>query len=129
MRKGLSFLAALLLLVSVLTGCGSDKNQSNADQNQTPSTDNAGTNGTGGSNDSNGSTGSAADGNMAGDTQNAVDNAIGDVQNGLENAGDALDDTIDGVPYDQMLDNAKTRDTDGDLTDNENSVSRGSALR
>ena len=101
MKRSLTLLLASLLLVFSLTACGRS-NQNSNDQNG-----NATTNGTAGTNE----------------TYGAGENA----NNGTANNGttNQTGSTLGGATYEQMLRNARVRDTDGILTDYENTVTSG----
>lgn len=142
MKRSLTLLLASLLLVCSLAACGSDKKQdtnqndsavtnsgnANEDKNDTMTDDRTDTNGDNGT----------GTGSLAQDAGDAVTDGIDDVKDGMEDVGDALtgDNTQNGaaankthstggVTYGQMLRNGRVHDTDGDLTDGENSVTRG----
>ena len=97
-RNVTATLLALALLCAVTTGCGSRKEQaSTTDKGNTTVTT---------PNDNNGS-------------------IMDDVEQGLEDAGDALTGDQDrvpqnGVPYDELLNDGRVHDTDGNLNDGEN---------
>ena len=93
-------LLALALLCAVTTGCGSRKEQA----------------------------GTTDQGNTTVTTPNDNNSIMDDVEQGLEDAGDALTGDQNnvpqnGVPYDELLDDGRVHDTDGNLGDGENSSS------
>lgn len=105
--KRLYALALTLLLALSLTACGPE--------------------------DNNGTTGNTMDDTLqdgVNDTQNAIDDAMDDTKDAMDDAANdaknAFDDVADdlgGNSWDQMVENGKVHDTDGDLTDGENSRS------
>ena len=134
MKRNLALVLASFLLVFSLTACGGD-DQSNSSNNNTAGTDdNQGildTNGTNGT-DGNDSLNDAID-----DTKDQMDDAITegkdqveDALTGNDNNSNVSDSTVkqsarDGrVTYGQMLRNGRVHDTDGDLTDMENNVTK-----
>lgn len=118
-------LLALALLCTLTTGCGSRNDQGGNGGNTsvtTPSENNGGSvsNGSG---------------------SNGGSSIMDDVEQGLEDAGDALtgnngshganngNGAQSGVPYDELLDDGRVHDTDGNLNDGENSSSAKSGSR
>ena len=99
-RRGLSLAALLLAATLLLAACGDRDNKDNSQtHNGTNSgvTDNSGTNGGGtGNSGANSGTGNGT-------------------------AGDNAKSRSDANSFQRMLDNARVHDTDGDLTDGENS--------
>lgn len=113
-------LLALALLCALTTGCGSRNDQGGNGGNTsvtTPGENNGGSGSNGGS------------------------SIMDDVEQGLEDAGDALtgnngshganngNGAQSGVPYDELLDDGRVHDTDGNLNDGENSSSAKSGSR
>ena len=99
-RNVTATLLALALLCGLTTGCGSRNDQGNNDGGNTTVT-------TPGENNGN--------------------SIMDDVEQGLEDAGDALTgsdggNVQSGVPYDELLDDGRVHDTDGNLGDGENSA-------
>ena len=98
-RNVTATLLALALLCGLTTGCGSRNDQGNNDGGNTTVT-------TPGENNGN--------------------SIMDDVEQGLEDAGDALTGSDggvqSGVPYDELLDDGRVHDTDGNLGDGENSA-------
>lgn len=140
MKRSLTLLLASLLLVFSLTACGGDdKQQDTANQDGSAVTNSDNANGNGSSADNNGTNGNGSGtGSLAGDAGDAVTDGIDDVTDGIDDVGDALTggdsqngtanktrNTAGGVSYGQMLRNGRVHDRDGDLTDGENSVTRG----
>lgn len=138
MKKTLTFFAAALVLAFALTACGSGA-QTNPDQpagsgaagsetvpggqtNGAPGVpeDNAAKDG--GTVDNNG--GTRHDGGLIDDAKDALDDA-GDA---LTDGGNAVRQNFRSASFDQMLRNAQVHDKDGDLKDNENSVTPGAAF-
>lgn len=150
MKRSLTLLLASLLLVFSLTACGGNDKQQDTNQNGGAVTDSGNASGNGGAaNDrtdnngtgSNGNGNGAGTGSLAQDAGNAVTDGIDDVKDGIDDVGDALTgnsgqngtasktrNTTGGVSYGQMLRNGRVHDRDGDLTDGENSVTRGAML-
>ena len=98
-RRGLSLAALLLAATLLLAACGDRDNKDNSQtHNGTNSgvTDNSGTNGSGTDSGANSGTGTGT-------------------------AGDNAKSRSDANSFQRMLDNARVHDTDGDLTDGENS--------
>ena len=98
-RNVTATLLALALLCGLTTGCGSRNDKDNNNGGNTTVT-------TPGENN---------------------DNSIDDVEQGLEDTGDALTgsdggNVQSGVPYDELLDDGRVHDTDGNLGDGENSA-------
>lgn len=139
MKRSLTLLLASLLLVLSLTACGGDdKQQDTANQNGSAVTNSDNANGNGAA-DNNGTNGNGSGtGSLAQDAGDAVTDGIDDVADGIDDVGDALTgdngqngtanktrNTTGGVSYGQMLRNGRVHDRDGDLTDGENSVTRG----
>ena len=118
-------LLALALLCALTTGCGSRNDQGGNGGNTsvtTPSENNGG---------------SVSNGSVSNGSSSIMD----DVEQGLEDAGDALtgnngshganngNGAQSGVPYDELLDDGRVHDTDGNLNDGENSSSAKSGSR
>ena len=101
-RNVTATLLALALLCGLTTGCGSRNDKDNNNGGNTTVT-------TPGENNGN--------------------SIMDDVEQGLEDAGDALtgnnggnSSVQGGVPYDELLDDGRVHDTDGNLNDGENSA-------
>jgi hypothetical protein len=99
-RNVAATLLALALLCGLTTGCGSRNDKDNNNGGNTTVT-------TPGENNGN--------------------SIMDDVEQGLEDAGDALTgnnggNVQSGVPYDELLDDGRVHDTDGNLNDGENSA-------
>lgn len=144
MKQSFACLLAALMVFS-LAACGTGQNtgdQPAPDQNTTGDaitgdTNNGGTNNGAANNGTanNGTTtgnGAVTDGIMPGDnnTTNGTDNDTLFDDNGTANSqrGRAAlsSSTLPGSSYEQMLRNARVHDTDGDLSDLENSYTPGS---
>ena len=99
-RNVTATLLALALLCGLTTGCGSrNDNDTNNGGNTTVTTPG----------------------------ENNGNSIMDDVEQGLEDAGDALTgsdggNVQSGVPYDELLDDGRVHDTDGNLGDGENSA-------
>lgn len=117
MKKCLSLLLLCALLLS-LTACS--RENSAAGETNRPQTGTDGGVMSGGSDRPGDDTG--ATGNR---TESWVENAGDAMENGIDKAKDALEGTASqgGVSYDQMLNNARVHDRDGDLKDGENALS------
>lgn len=104
-RRGLSLAALLLAATLLLAACGDrdNKDQTHSGANSGV-TDNSGTNGGGTNGTGNGGTDSGANSGTGNGT-----------------AGDNAKSRSDANSFQRMLDNARVHDTDGDLTDGENS--------
>ena len=105
-------LLALALLCALTTGCGSRNDQGSNGGNTTVTTPS----------ENNGSGGNGGNGGNGGGSS-----IMDDVEQGLEDAGDALTgsdggNVQSGVPYDELLDDGRVHDTDGNLGDGENSA-------
>ena len=135
MKKQFTLALVALAALCALTGCGHRGN--NADST-TPNSGSASVTTPDGSTSGNG---------LAGDVENGLDDAGNAIGNGLNDVGEAItgnngatsgtnngtnngatsgtnNGTVSsGVPYDQMLDNGRVHDSDGFLTDGENSRS------
>ena len=119
-------LLALALLCALTTGCGSRNDQGSNGGNTTVTTPS----------ENNGSGGNGGNGGNGGGSS-----IMDDVEQGLEDAGDALtgnngshganngNGAQSGVPYDELLDDGRVHDTDGNLNDGENSSSAKSGSR
>ena len=99
-RNVTATLLALALLCGLTTGCGSRNDKDNNNGGNTTVT-------TPGENNDN--------------------SIMDDVEQGLEDTGDALTgsdggNVQSGVPYDELLDDGRVHDTDGNLGDGENSA-------
>ena len=150
MIKHLTLLLTTALLLFSLTACGCSAKDSGSNGSAVVGGETAGTTedstspntgtsngesgaGTGGgsSNGSGGSQNGSTNGNgttvsNAGDT--LLDDAQNAVNDGLNDAKDALDNATakaGGTSFRQMMRNGRVHDTDGDLTDGENSRSDG----
>lgn len=114
---GLLVLTAIVCVVA--TGCGS--RQDNPSNTTNGSTAQDTMNGSGSSNGSSNGGSSAQSGSSSQSGGNLLEDAGNAIGNGLENAGDAItgngssSGATSGVPYDQMLDNGKVTDHDGNL--------------
>lgn len=153
--KHLTLLLAAALLMFSLTACGCSAKDSGSNDSAVVGGETAGTTNdsaspnTGTSNGETGagtgnSSGSAAGGESNGgstsgtqngtengnslvdDAQNAVNEGINDVQDALDGSSNtAKNSSAGGVSFRQMMRNGRVHDTDGDLTDGENSRSDG----
>lgn len=123
MKKQFTLALVALAALCALTGCGNRGNNAN---NTTPNNGSASVTTPDGSTSGNG---------LVGDVENGLNDAGNAIGNGLNDVGDAItgnngatsgtnNGTVSsGVPYDQMLDNGRVHDSDGFLTDGENSRS------
>ena len=127
MKKQFTLALVALAALCALTGCG---NRGNNADSTTPNNGSASVTTPDGSTSGNG---------LAGDVENGLDDAGNAIGNGLNDVGEAItgnngatsgtnngtnNGTVSsGVPYDQMLDNGRVHDSDGFLTDGENSRS------
>lgn len=138
MKRSLTLLLASLLLVFSLAACGGDNKQdTNQNGSAVTSSDNANGNGTDNATDDRTDSNGTNGGSLAEDAGNAVTDGIDDVADGIDDVGDALTGdnaqtgtanktrSTGGATYGQMLRNGRVHDRDGDLTDGENSVTRG----
>ena len=138
--KRAAILAAAIALVLSLAACGNKDNKNNGTNGN--GTTNNETNGGGTNNNSAGSgsmnngtgTGNNSTGNNAAGNDNTgsgIGRSIGNgVRNAVDDMGRAVDDLMDGgrdsraanmSSFQRMLENARVHDTDGILTDGENS--------
>ena len=148
MKRSLTLLLASLLLVFTLTACGRGNQQDTANQNgqnngavtENGANDNNGAILDNGPADQNGANGNNNGNSLAGDVEDTVRDGVNEVGRGIEDVGDAITgndvnrtegttnqtgSTLGGATYEQMLRNARVRDTDGILTDYENTVTSG----
>lgn len=142
MKRSLTLLLASLLLVFSLTACGGDEKQQDTNQNGSAVTNSDNANGNKNDTDDRSDNGTNGNGNgtgsLAQDAGDAVTDGIDDVKDGIDDVGDALTgdnvqnsttsktrNTTGGATYGQMLRNGRVHDQDGNLTDGENSVTRG----
>ena len=126
MKQTITALLLALTMLFSLTGCTRKDNVNNSTTgNGTTSTPNSGTNNNTGNNGSS-NEGNTNNGTMNGGTNNGTDNNSS--INGGSNSADShsrssgSDDLFGGRSYDQMLRDGRVRDSDGFLTDGENSV-------
>ena len=155
MKRALAVLCSAALLALILTACGTGKDNttgssaSNGDYN----TDSAAPgdavlgdttpdaipdNGT-----TDNKTPSTDEGSMTSDLEKDAKDAADDLENGVKDAANDVKDAVDGAArstepkedeslfraasYEQMVRNARVHDTDGILTDGENSLTPGVA--
>lgn len=105
MKQHFSILLAALALTCALTACGSKQNNDQNDaRHDTPSAD------------------SGLDTVIPGQDDDTV-TAPGQSPAITDDTGRS--DTADGVPIDEMLENARVHDRDGDLLDGENHITSG----
>jgi hypothetical protein len=141
MKRSLTLLLTLALLVFSLTACGGSNDQQDQNNdavmggeitdngttadNGTTNNDTTANNGT-----TNGSTTDNGTGdNLMDDTGNAIQNGVDDVEDTLTGDNNTTSrSTTGGISYRQMLENARVHDTDGDLTDHENAMTPGGLL-
>ena len=152
--KHLTLLLTAALLVFNLTACGcsaKDSGSTTTGQETTGTTEDSTSPNTGTSNGESGAGTGSTSGSNSGGSQNGSSSASGEAGSNtggtansdgtgslLEDAGDALKDGANdvkdaldgsskagGVSFRQMVRNARVHDTDGDLTDGENSRSDG----
>jgi hypothetical protein len=150
MKRSLTLLLTLALLVCSLTACGGNDDQ--RDQNNDTVMDGeAADNGTTANNgttdndtaDNNGTTNgdSTTNGTTNGMTNGTGDSLLDDAGDAIHNGVDDVEDTLTGddnattrssttggISYRQMLENGRVHDTDGDLTDHENAMTPGGLL-
>nr|WP_326185074.1 hypothetical protein [uncultured Oscillibacter sp.] len=131
MKRSLTLLLASLLLAFSLAACGGDNKQdTNQNGSAVTSSDNANGNGTDNATDDRTDSNGTNGGSLAEDAGNAVTDGIDDVGDALtgDNAQNGTANktrSTGGATYGQMLRNGRVHDRDGDLTDGENSVTRG----
>lgn len=117
-QKGLLLAAAAVLAVLLLAACGDRDNKNNGSNGNTAGsgvTDHNGVTDNDGIMDNNGIT------DHDGRDDSLMDDITG--SNGTDNsAGDNARSRADTNSFQRMLDNARVHDTDGDLTDGENST-------
>ena len=127
MKRTITALLLALVLLLGLSGCTSKKD--NGSSNDTPGNN---TTQNGGNTDNyNPDSGMSNDGNTNNGTQNGGTNSDGNNSNNgttnnpaARNYGTSENDSFMGSrSYEQMLRDGRIHDTDGDLTDGENSVS------
>ena len=139
MKKSLALLLASAFLVFALTACGGDKKEDGVNGSDTPTTEDSmddpdssvtddildGTGKTNGDRDpaDNGTTAPVPGDDTA--TDNHTSNQDGTMSGTDSDTGSNR--ARIGSSYDQMLENARVHDTDGDLTDYENAVTPGAA--
>ena len=152
--KHLTLLLTAALLVFNLTACGcsaKDSGSTTTGQETTGTTEDSTSPNTGTSNGEAGAGTGSTSGSTSGGSQNGASGGSGEAGSNtggtansdstgslLEDAGDALKDGANdvkdaldgsskagGVSFRQMVRNARVHDTDGDLTDGENSRSDG----
>ena len=130
MKQTITALLLALALMLGLSGCTSKKNSGNNGDTPSNSTTQNGTTNNGNTNNGtmNGGTNSG-DGNTTQPGNNSrLYNGYGSYAQPGSNgstSSDSFDDFMAGRSYDEMLRNGRVHDTDGILTDGENSVSRG----
>lgn len=152
MKKSLALLLASAFLVFALTACGGDKKEDGVNGSDTPTTEDSMDDpdssvtddildGTG---TANGDRDTTDDGLLDSGDQTPADNGTTAPVPGDDTATDNHTSNQDGTTsgtdsdtgsnsarigssYDQMLENARVHDTDGDLTDYENAVTPGAA--
>jgi ABC-type oligopeptide transport system substrate-binding subunit len=141
MKRSLTLLLTLALLVCSLTACGGNNDQQDrnddtvmggetADNNMTADngmTNNGATANNGTTNDS--TTDNGTGDNLLDDAGNAIRNGVDDVEDTLTGDNNTTSrSATGGISYRQMLENARVHDTDGDLTDHENAMTPGGLL-
>lgn len=156
MKRALAVLFSVALLALVLTACGTGKDNttgSHSASNGDYNTDSAAPgdavlgNTTPDAIPDNGTTDNkdqTTDGSdMTSDLEKDAKDAVDDLENGVKDAANDVKDAVDGAArstepqedeslfraasYEQMVRNAKVHDTDGILTDGENSLTPGVA--
>lgn len=155
MKKALAVLCSAALLALILTACGTGKDNttgssaSNGDYNTDSAAPGDAVLGdtTPDAIPDNGTTDnkipSTDEGSMTSDLEKDAKDAVDDLENGVKDAANDVKDAVDGAArstepkedeslfraasYEQMVRNAKVHDTDGILTDGENSLTPGVA--
>ena len=125
MKKSLALLLASAFLVFALTACGGDKKEDGVNGSDTPTTEDSMDD---------------PDSSVTDDILDGTGTTNGDRDTATDNHTSNQDGTMSGLDsdtgsnrarigssYDQMLENARVHDTDGDLTDYENAVTPGAA--
>ena len=132
MKRSFGLLAASALLVLSLAACGGEDRNDGAEGDTTPPmTDNAVDNGVISDTPDNPVDDNGTSDNRDDEMHNTDDADSDDVITGTDDAD--REDTVEkqssriGASYSQMLRNAHVHDTDGDLTDYENTVTPGAA--
>ena len=129
MRRTLTALLLALALVLGLSGCTAKKNNQN-DKDHSGTTQNGTTNNGANSNTGNGTvnggtnSGDANNGTANNNTRSRSYNSYAQPGVNGPTSSDSVDDLLRGRSYEEMLRNGRVHDTDGILTDGENSVSQ-----
>ena len=146
MKKSLALLLASAFLVCALTACGGDKKEDGVNGSDTPTTedntdhsDSSMTDDILDGTDTDDNRDTADDGLFGSEGQTPADDGTTAPVPGDDTATDSQTSDSDtdpdtgsksarfGSSYEQMLENARVHDTDGDLTDYENAVTPGAA--
>ena len=126
LKRSLALLLTSLLLVFGLAACGSDDKQQHESDSAITGGTSAGDNGTDqqevGKDDAMNGENNAADGNDS--LRDDVEQGMEDIQEGVNDAAQDAENALDGAEERARL--ARTRDKDGDLTDQENGFARNS---